>query len=225
MTKVCIQEETQWPKKNGFVLPGVGVVGGKVQEEFLGGADEAEWQRNAHRRHSWHMLSHGACGRQGAVGKLGYWSLELGPVSAEDGGEGPDHVTRLVSLQNSSLRGQAVLGAPRQEVKERWGSGWWKRVKRSFPRYAVDISGSNSRWKHCQLLSFCVLLPCGNRMPSGDCYQFLGRLTGVSLIVRRLKGLPDHLSSLYCWIRGGVISDCVRQWLTQLMEWVTVVNN
>lgn len=47
------------------------MVGGKVQEECLGGADEAEWQRTSHRRHSWHVLLHGACGKQGAVGKLG----------------------------------------------------------------------------------------------------------------------------------------------------------
>ena len=31
---------------------GVGVVGGKVWEEFLGGADEAECQRKSRRRHS-----------------------------------------------------------------------------------------------------------------------------------------------------------------------------
>ena len=30
---------------------GGGGGGGKVQEECLGGADEAEWQRTSHRRH------------------------------------------------------------------------------------------------------------------------------------------------------------------------------
>lgn len=45
--------------------------GWKSREEFLGGADEAECQRKSRRKHSRHTLLHGACGKQGAVGKLG----------------------------------------------------------------------------------------------------------------------------------------------------------
>ena len=54
-----------------------------------------------------------ACCRTGPVGGGGcrearVLKSELGLVSAEDGGEGPDHVTGLVLLQNSNLRAQAV---------------------------------------------------------------------------------------------------------------------
>ena len=51
-TVYCHIQDTAHTGYSGAAIPGVGVVGGKVQEEFLGGADEAEWQRNAHRRHS-----------------------------------------------------------------------------------------------------------------------------------------------------------------------------